>query len=165
IAVHYHNRTRVHPTVEQSLEATWWEGLDEMLAHMDVISVNCPSTPETHHLLSAARLTRLQPHAILVNTSRGNVIDEAALAKALAAGHLAAAGLDVYEAEPAVHPALLALDNVVLSPHMGSATREGRIAMGERVVINIRSYVDGHRPPDLVLTAEMLDKQRRTAVA
>jgi len=151
ISIHYHNRRRVHPEVEAELEATWWENLDQMLAHMDLISVNCPQTPETHHLLNAQRLDRVQPHAVIVNTARGGIIDEAALADRLAAGRIAGAGLDVYEAEPAIDPRLLSLDNVVLSPHLGSATHEGRIAMGEKVIINIRTFTDGHAPPDRVL--------------
>ncbi|MCC7273870.1 MAG: D-glycerate dehydrogenase, partial [Alphaproteobacteria bacterium] len=130
LSIHYHNRKRVHPDVEAELEATYWESLDQMLARMDVLSVNCPHTPATFHLLSARRLKLIQPHAILVNTARGEVIDEAALARMLAAKEIAGAGLDVFEHEPAVNPRLLRLDNVVLLPHMGSATLEGRIAMG-----------------------------------
>ena len=151
IAIHYHNRRRVHAEIEKELEATYWESLDEMLAHMDLISVNCPQTPETHHLLHAKRLDLLQPHAVIVNTARGGIIDEAALVDRLAAGAIAGAGLDVYENEPAIHPGLLTLDNVVLSPHLGSATHEGRIAMGEKVIINIKTFSDDHAPPDRVL--------------
>jgi glyoxylate reductase len=151
ISIHYHNRRRVHPEIEQELEATWWESLDQMLAHMDLISVNCPQTQETHHLLNADRLDRVQPHAVIVNTARGGIIDEAALAERLADGAIAGAGLDVNENEPAIHPKLLALDNVALVPHLGSATHEGRIAMGEKVVINIKTFADGHAPPDRVL--------------
>jgi glyoxylate reductase len=151
LSVHYHNRKRVYPDVEAALEATYWESLDQMLARMDVISVNCPHTPATYHLLSARRIKLIKPGAILVNTSRGEVVDEAALAHALGAGTLGGAGLDVYEHEPAIHPKLLELDNVVLLPHMGSATLEGRLAMGERVIINIKTWVDGHRPPDRVI--------------
>jgi len=151
ISIHYHNRNRVHPEVEAELEATYWEDIDQMLAHMDLISVNCPETPETHHLLNADRLDLLQPHAVLVNTARGGIIDEAALAERLAAGKIAGAGLDVYAEEPAINPQLLTLENVVLVPHLGSATHEGRIAMGEKVVINIKTFADGHTPPDRVL--------------
>ncbi|BBK33838.1 lactate dehydrogenase-like 2-hydroxyacid dehydrogenase [Stella humosa] len=151
MSIHYHNRRRVHPEVEAELEATWWESLDQMLARMDVLSVNCPHTPATYHLLSARRLKLIQPHAFLVNTARGEVIDEAALARMLAARELAGAGLDVFEHEPAVNPRLLRLDNVVLLPHMGSATLEGRIAMGEKVIVNVKTFVDGHRPPDRVI--------------
>jgi len=151
LSVHYHNRNRVHEGIENELEATYWESLDQMLAHMDFISVNCPHTPATYHLLSARRLKLLQSHCVIVNTARGEVIDEGALTKILAAGEIAGAGLDVYEHEPAVNPKLLALDNVVLLPHMSSATFEGRVDMGEKVVINIQSFVDGHTPPDLVI--------------
>ena len=151
LAVHYHNRHRVHSSIEQELEATYWESLDQMLARMDIISINCPHTPATYHLLSARRLKLLQPHAIIVNTSRGEVIDEAALTRMLRARELAGAGLDVFEHEPAINPKLRELSNVVLLPHMGSATIEGRIDMGEKVIVNIKTFVDGHRPPDRVL--------------
>ncbi|MGH7002971.1 MAG: 2-hydroxyacid dehydrogenase [Alphaproteobacteria bacterium] len=153
LSVHYHNRKRVHPDIELELEATFWESLDQMLAHMDVVSVNCPHTPGTYHLLSARRLKLLKPHAIVVNTARGEVIDENALTRMLVAREVAGAGLDVFEHEPAVNPKLLALDNVVLLPHMGSATIEGRIDMGEKVIINIKTFVDGHKPPDRVIEA------------
>ncbi|HEX6977810.1 MAG TPA: D-glycerate dehydrogenase [Alphaproteobacteria bacterium] len=153
VSIHYHNRRRVHPELEAELEATYWESLDQMLAHMDILSINCPHTPATFHLLSARRLRLIRPHAFLVNTSRGHVIDEEELAARLAAREIAGAGLDVYEHEPAIHPKLLTLDNVVLLPHMGSATLEGRVAMGERVIINIKTFVDGHSPPDRVLAA------------
>jgi len=153
LSVHYHNRRRVHPEIEQELEATYWESLDQMLARMDIISVNCPHTPATFHLLSARRLALLQSHAVIVNTSRGEVIDENALTRMLSKGELAGAGLDVFEHEPAVNPKLLSLDNVVLLPHMGSATLEGRIDMGEKVIINIKAFADGHAPPDRVLEA------------
>ena len=151
LAVHYHNRRPVPPAVEAELEVTYWQSLDQMLAHMDILSINCPLTPETRHLLDAARLKRLPKHAVIVNTSRGPIIDEAALAEALKAGDIAGAGLDVYEEEPKVHPALLPLENVVLLPHLGSATLEGRIAMGEKVIVNLRTFCDGHKPPDRVL--------------
>jgi glyoxylate reductase len=151
LSVHYHNRRRVPEEIEAKLEATYWESLDQMLAHMDIISVNCPHTPATYHLLSARRLQLLRPQAYIVNTSRGEVIDENALTRMLRARELAGAGLDVFEHEPAVNPKLLELDNVVLLPHMGSATIEGRIDMGEKVIINIKTFVDGHKPPDRVL--------------
>ncbi len=151
LSIHYHNRNRVHQDIENELEATYWESLDQMLAHMDFISVNCPHTPATYHLLSARRLKLLQPHAVVVNTSRGEVIDENALTQILAAGEIAGAGLDVFEHEPAVNPKLLALDNVILLPHMSSATFEGRVDMGEKVVVNIQTFVDNHTPPDLVI--------------
>ena len=151
LSVHYHNRRRVHPDIEAELEATYWESLDQMLARMDVISVNCPHTPATYHLLSARRLKLLQPTTIIVNTSRGEVIDENALTRMLASGEVAGAGLDVFEHEPAINPKLIKLDNAVLLPHMGSATIEGRIDMGEKVIINIKTFVDGHTPPDRVI--------------
>jgi glyoxylate reductase len=155
LAIHYHNRRRLPAVMENELEATYWESLDQMLARMDIISVNCPHTPATFHLLSARRLALLRPTAIIVNTSRGEVIDEAALTRMLRNHQLAGAGLDVFEHEPAINPRLRELDNVVLLPHMGSATIEGRIDMGEKVVINIKTFVDGHRPPDRVLPSQL----------
>jgi glyoxylate reductase len=151
LSVHYHNRKPVGARIAEDLEATYWESLDQMLARMDVVSVNCPHTPATYHLLSARRLKLLQPHAIIVNTARGEIIDEASLAGMLQRGEIAGAGLDVYEHEPAINPKLLKLPNVVLLPHMSSATIEGRIEMGEKVIINIRTWMDGHRPPDRVI--------------
>jgi glyoxylate reductase len=151
LSVHYHNRRPVPEDVETALDATYWESLDQMLAHMDIVSVNCPHTPATYHLLSARRLKLLQPHAILVNTARGEIVDEEELTRLLETRAIAGAGLDVFEHEPAVDPRLRALDNVVLLPHMGSATIEGRIAMGEKVIINIKTFADGHRPPDRVI--------------
>jgi glyoxylate reductase len=151
LSIHYHNRKAVSPRVAEELGATYWESLDQMLARMDIVSVNCPHTPATYHLLSARRLKLLQPHAVVVNTARGEIIDEGALANMLARGEIAGAGLDVYEHEPAVNPKLLKLPNVVLLPHMGSATVEGRIDMGEKVIVNIKTFMDGHRPPDRVI--------------
>ena len=151
--IHYHNRKPVSSRIAEELEATYWESLDQMLARMDVISVNCPHTPATYHLLSARRLKLIQPHAILVNTARGEIIDESALAELLATGKVGGAGLDVFEFEPQVNPRLLKLPNAVLLPHMGSATVEGRIDMGEKVIINIKTWMDGHRPPDRVIPA------------
>jgi glyoxylate reductase len=151
LSIHYHNRNRVHQSIEQELEATYWESLDQMLARMDIISVNCPHTPATYHLLSARRLDLMQSHAYIVNTARGEVIDENALTRLLRKGAIGGAGLDVFEHEPAVNPKLLELPNVVALPHMGSATIEGRIDMGEKVLINIKTFVDGHTPPDRVI--------------
>ena len=151
LSVHYHNRRRVHPDTEEELDATYWESLDQMLAHVDIVSVNCPHTPATYHLLSARRLKLMQPHAILVNTARGEIVDEPALTRMLSDGEIAGAGLDVFEHEPAVSPKLLELQNAVLLPHMGSATIEGRVDMGEKVLINIKTFVDGHTPPDRVI--------------
>jgi len=133
------------------LEATYWESLDQMLARMDIISVNCPHTPATYHLLSRRRLELTKPGAFIVNTSRGEVIDENTLATLLGTRQIAGAGLDVFENEPAINPKLLTLDNVVLLPHMGSATIEGRLDMGEKVIINIKTFIDGHKPPDRVI--------------
>ncbi|SNR61100.1 D-glycerate dehydrogenase [Paracoccus sediminis] len=149
--VHYHNRKRLRPEIEDELQATYWESLDQMLARMDVISVNAPHTPSTFHLLNARRLKLLKPTAVVVNTSRGEVIDENALTRMLRAGEIAGAGLDVFEHGHEINPRLRELPNVVLLPHMGSATVEGRAEMGEKVIINIKTFADGHRPPDLVV--------------
>ncbi|WP_187432275.1 Putative 2-hydroxyacid dehydrogenase [Roseobacter fucihabitans] len=149
--VHYHNRRRLRPEVEEQLEATYWESLDQMVARMDVVSINCPATPSTFHLMNARRLKLMKPEAVVVNTSRGEVIDENALTRMLRSGEIAGAGLDVYERGTRVNPRLRELENVVLLPHMGSATREGRIEMGEKVIINIKTFDDGHRPPDQVV--------------
>ncbi len=151
LSIHYHNRKPVPGHIAQELDATYWESLDQMLARMDVVSVNCPHTPATYHLLSGRRLKLMQPHAILVNTARGEIVDETALAQLLTEGALAGAGLDVFEHEPAVNPRLLKLPNVVLLPHMGSATAEARADMGDKVIINIKAFQDGHKPPDRVL--------------
>ncbi len=151
--IHYHNRRRVNSAIEEELEATYWESLDQMLARMDIISVNCPHTPATYHLLSARRLKLLRPDAYIINTARGEVIDENALARMLDADELAGAGLDVFEHEPVVNPRLVKSNKVVLLPHMGSATIEGRIDMGEKVIINIKTFIDGHTPPDRVIPA------------
>lgn len=149
--VHYHNRKRVHPDIEADLNANYWESLDQMLARMDVVSVNCPHTPSTFHLLNARRLKLMKPTAFVINTSRGEVVDENALTRALRNGELAGAGLDVFEHGNEVNPRLRALDNVVLLPHMASATEEARREMGEKVIINIKTFDDGHRPPDQVV--------------
>ncbi|RIK95193.1 MAG: D-glycerate dehydrogenase [Proteobacteria bacterium] len=152
LSIHYHNRSRVGEDIEAELEATFWESLDQMLARVDIVSVNCPHTPATYHLLSSRRLDLLKPHAFIINTSRGEVIDENALVRLLRDGKIGGAGLDVFEHEPAINPKLLELPNVVLLPHMGSATLEGRLDMGEKVIINIKTFVDGHTPPDRVLS-------------
>ncbi|WP_460448356.1 2-hydroxyacid dehydrogenase [Alsobacter sp. SYSU BS001988] len=156
LQVHYHNRRRVAAAIEEALEATYWDSLDQMLARMDVVSVNCPHTPATYHLLSARRLKLLKRDAIVVNTARGEIIDENALTRMLEAGEIAGAGLDVFEHEPAISPRTLKLarqHRVVVLPHMGSATIEGRVDMGEKVIVNIKTFMDGHRPPDRVLPA------------
>ena len=154
LQIHYHNRKPVHAKIAEELDATYWESLDQMLARMDIVSVNCPHTPATYHLLSARRLKLMRKDAIIVNTARGEVIDENALARMLEAGELGGAGLDVYEHEPAVNPKLVRLakaGKVTLLPHMGSATLEGRNDMGDKVIINIQTFMDGHKPPDRVL--------------
>lgn len=154
LQIHYHNRRPLPAAIEEELEATYWDSLDQMLARMDILSVNCPHTPATYHLLSARRLKLVRPDAYIVNTARGEVIDESALARMIETGEIAGAGLDVFEQEPAVSPKLLKLarqGKVVLLPHMGSATVEARIDTGEKVIVNIKAFMDGHRPPDKVL--------------
>jgi glyoxylate reductase len=154
LQIHYHNRRPVAPQIEEELRATYWDSLDQMLARMDFISVNCPHTPATFHLLSARRLKLIRKDAYVINTARGEIIDETTLAKLIEDGDIAGAALDVFENEPAVNPKLVQLaraGKVVLLPHMGSATIEGRVEMGEKVMINIRTFLDGHRPPDRVL--------------
>jgi len=153
MSIHYHNRKAVHPQLEQELEATYWESLDQMLPRMDIISVNCPSTPATHNLLSRERLSLIQPHAYLVNCARGDIVDEDALIDMLANNGIAGAGLDVYRNEPEIPAKLRALKNTVLLPHIGSATIEGRQDMGQKVIINIQTFIDGHTPPDRVVQA------------
>lgn len=151
LQVHYHNRKRLRPEIEEEYSATYWESLDQMVSRVDVLSINCPHTPSTFHLMNARRLKLMKPDAVIVNTSRGEVIDENALTRMLRAGEIAGAGLDVFERGHEINPRLRELDNVVLLPHMGSATVEGRVEMGEKVIINIKTFADGHRPPDLVV--------------
>lgn len=153
LQVHYHNRKPVPDLIAEELCATWWDDLDQMLSRMDIISLNCPATAQTRHLLDAERLAKLQPHAIVVNTARGELIDEAALSEAVRARALAGVGLDVFEHEPAIHPGLLNQPNVVLLPHLGSATLEARQDMGDRVILNLMTLQNGHRPPDRVIPA------------
>jgi glyoxylate reductase len=149
--IHYHNRKRLRPEIEEEHEATYWESLDQMVSRIDILSINCPHTPSTFHLINARRLKLMKPSAVVVNTSRGEVIDENALTRMLRANEIAGAGLDVFERGHEINPRLRELDNVVLLPHMGSATVEGRVEMGEKVIINIKTFADGHRPPDLVV--------------
>lgn len=151
LQIHYHNRKRLRPEIEAEHEATWWDSLDQMVARMDILSINCPHTPSTFHLMNARRLKLMKPTAVIVNTSRGEVIDENALTRGLRAGEIAGAGLDVFEKGHEINPRLRELPNVVLLPHMGSATLEGRIEMGEKVILNIKTFADGHRPPDQVV--------------
>ncbi len=151
LSIHYHNRKPINPHIEEELEATFWPDLDQMLSRMDIVSVNCPHTAQTFHLLSRRRLALMQAHAYVVNISRGEIIDDEALADAIEGGRLAGAGLDVFENEPSPNARLLAAPNVVLLPHMASATIESRIEMGERVIINVKMFADGHKPPDRII--------------
>lgn len=147
----YHNRMPVHPEIERNLNATFYENLDEMLPKTDVLSLHCPKTPETFHLVNADRIAMLKPSAFIINTSRGPVIDEKALIEALENNKLAGAGLDVFEKSDQVNPRLTGRPNVMLLPHMASATTEARIDMGERVILNIKTFELGHRPPNQIL--------------
>ena len=151
LEIHYHNRRRLHADTEAELGLTWWESLDQMLARIDILSINVPHTPSTFHLMNARRLRLMKPEAYIVNTARGEVIDENAMIRMLKAGDLAGAGLDVYERGADLNPALTELPNVLPLPHMGSATVEGRLEMGEKVILNIKTFADGHRPPDQVV--------------
>jgi glyoxylate reductase len=158
LGVHYHNRKPVAGRIEEALGATYWESLDQMLARVDILSVHCPHTPGTFHLLSARRLKLMKPDAYLVNIARGEVIDETALIEMMEAGLFGGAALDVFEHEPEVDPRWIALarkGRVLLMPHMGSATIESRVDMGEKVIVNIRTFLDNHRPPDRVLPSMM----------
>jgi len=151
LSVHYHNRHRLHEEIEEGLGATWWDSRDQMLSRVDILSINCPHTPATYHQINARRLKLMKPTSVIVNTSRGEVIDENALTRGLRAGEIGGAGLDVFEHGHQVNPRLRELPNVVLLPHMGSATVEARIEMGERVMLNICTLSDGLPPPDMVL--------------
>jgi glyoxylate reductase len=150
MTIHYHNRRRIAPEMERALEATYWPDLDAMLPEMDIVSINTPSTPETRHLFSAERLKRMKKTAYLINTARGDIIDEAALAAALERGELGGAGLDVYEFEPKVNPRLIGRPDVVLLPHLGSSTYEARHGMGAKVIDNIEAFLAGRSLPDRV---------------
>lgn len=154
LSIHYHNRQRAHPDLERELEAVYWDNIDEMLPRMDIICIHCPFTPATFHLLSKERLSLIRSDAYVVNTARGQIIDETAMIDALVDGSIGGAALDVFENEPAVSPRMRKLaeeGKLVMLPHMGSATVEGRAEMGDKVIVNIRTYFDGHRPPDRVL--------------
>jgi glyoxylate reductase len=151
MSIHYHNRNRLPEAIEEALEATWWDSIDQMINKMDVVSVHCPHTPATYHLLSARRLRLMKKDAVLINTARGEIVDEDELTRMLVAGDLAGAGLDVYEGEPVINRKLVRCDHVLLLPHLGSATVEGRVEMGEKVIVNIKAAADGHTPPDRVL--------------
>ncbi|UIJ44287.1 D-glycerate dehydrogenase [Sphingomonas cannabina] len=151
LSIHYHNRHRLPAVIEEELGATWHADLDEMLGMIDILTIHTPRSPDTENLIDARRIALMRPHVYLINTSRGGIVDEDAMIAALEMGRLAGAGLDVWTHEPAIDPRLLALPNVVMTPHMGSATFEGRLATGEKVIANIRAWADGHRPPDQVL--------------
>jgi len=151
LSIHYHNRNRLPEVVEAELDATWHPNLDEMLAAIDILTIHTPRNAESENMMDRRRIALLRPHVYLINASRGGIVDEEALVEALEAGRLAGAGLDVWEFEPRIDPRLLALPNVVMTPHMGSATFEGRIATGERVIASIRMWVSGDRPPDQIL--------------
>ena len=151
LTVAYHNRHRLPFEVEQELSATWHADVDSLLTDSDIVTINCPLNSDSRGMIDARRIALMRPDAYLINTSRAEITDEPALIAALSEGRIAGAGLDVYAHEPAVDARLLALSNVVLLPHMGSATFEGRDATGARVIANIRSWADGHRPPNQVL--------------
>ncbi|SDA19717.1 D-glycerate dehydrogenase [Sphingomonas sp. NFR15] len=151
LSIHYHNRSRLPKVLEGELGAQWHANLDAMLGSIDILTIHTPLNADSKDLLDAERIALLRPHVYLINASRGGIVDEEALVDALEAGRLAGAGLDVWQHEPAIDPRLLALPNVVMTPHMGSATFEGRMATGEKVIRNIRAWADGHRPPDQVL--------------
>ena len=151
LSIHYHNRRRLPAAVEAALGATWHESLDALLSSADIITIHTPLNADSRDMIDARQIALMRPHVFLINASRGGIVDETALVDALQAGRLAGAGLDVWRHEPRIDPRLLALDNVVMLPHMGSATFEGRIATGEKVIQNIRMWADGHRPPDQVL--------------
>ncbi|WP_231564976.1 2-hydroxyacid dehydrogenase [Sphingomonas sp. Ant H11] len=151
LTIHYHNRLRLPKVVEAELQAQWHPNLDEMLSTIDILTIHTPRNPDSEGLIDAGRIALLRPHVYVINTSRGGIVDEGALIVALEGGRLAGAGLDVWQHEPQIDPRLLALPNVVMTPHMGSATFEGRLATGEKVIANIRMWADGHRPPDQVL--------------
>jgi glyoxylate reductase len=155
LQIHYHNRRPVDETISAELDATYWESLDRMLGAMDVISLHTPLTPGTYHVLSARRLGLIQPHAFIINTARGELIDEAAMAQLLEDGKIAGVGLDVFEHEPKITESLLHNPRAFLMPHLGSATIETRVNMGERVIINIRAFLDGHAAPDRVLPMDL----------
>ena len=151
MSIHYHNRNQLHPEIESGLEATWWENLNQMISRMDIISINCPHTDLTHQIIGKEQLNLMQKHSFLVNTARGEIVDEKSLVEALIKKEIAGVGLDVYENETKINKKLLEIPNAVLLPHIGSATIEGRVDMGEKVIINIKTFIDGHTPPDRVV--------------
>lgn len=151
MSIFYHNRRKLPPAVEEALNASYIDDLDNLIKDCDIISLHCPHTQQTHEMINAERIAAMKTSAYLINTARGDLIQEEALIEALQKEKIGGAGLDVYQKEPNVDLRLLDLKNTVLLPHMGSATFEGREASGERVIANIRIWADGHRPPDQVL--------------
>ena len=151
LEIHYHNRNQLHGEIEARLKTKYWKSLDEMLRQIDILTIHVPHTPSTFHLINQRRLQLLNKSAYIINTARGEIIDENALTRMLRANQLAGAGLDVYENSKNINPRLRSLSNVLLLPHMGSATHESRLEMGEKVILNIKAFQDGHRPPDQVL--------------
>ena len=149
--INYHNRRRLHENIEKSLSATYWEDLEEMLATVDILVVSASLNQSSLYLLNSKYLGKMKPTAYLVNISRGEIIDQRALVRQLKDGRLGGAGLDVYDSEEVIGSDFKSLKNVFLLPHMGSSTLEGRIEMGEKVIINIKTYLDGHRPPDQIV--------------
>ena len=153
LEIAYHNRKPLPEAVERMLAARYVENLDDLLAEADIVSLHCPATKDTVGMLDERRIGLMKKGACLINTARGELVDQEALIAALENGHLAGAGLDVYPQEPKVDPRLIRSPNVMTLPHIGSATAEGREASGEKVIANIRFWADGHRPPDQVLDA------------
>ena len=151
ISIHYHNRKRLPSLMEEEYDATYWKNLDEMIPRMDIISVNCPLTNATKGLLSSQRLKLMTKDSYLINSSRSEIVDEKALAYMLKEKKIAGAGLDVFSGKKDDTSQLLELSNTILIPHMGSATIEGRIEMGEKVIVNIKTYIDGHNPPNRII--------------
>ncbi len=151
ISIHYNNRKKLHSQIEETVEATYWKNLDEMIKRMDILSINCPLTKETRGLMSAERLSLMMPNSYIINSSRSEIIDEKALARLIKDKKIAGAGLDVFSSEKKRNIELLNLPNTILIPHMGSATVEGRIEMGEKVIINIKTFIDGHNPPNRII--------------
>ena len=149
--INYHNRRRLHENIEKSLSATYWEDLQEMLATVDILVVSASLNQSSLYLLNSKYLGKMKPTAYLVNISRGEIIDQRALVRQLKDGRLGGAGLDVYDSEEVIGSDFKSLKNVFLLPHMGSSTLEGRIEMGEKVINNIKTYLDGHRPPDQIV--------------
>lgn len=152
LEIAYHNRKRLPEAIERMFAASWVEDLEDLVAQADILTLHCPATPGNHHLIDERRISLMKQGASLINTARGDLVDQEALIAALESGHLAGAGLDVYPDEPNVDERLIRHPNVMTLPHIGSATREGREDSGHKVIANIRMWADGHRPPDQVLS-------------